>query len=73
MLQFDRVTLDSETETLRRQRVRDFVADNQHHMPQPNSDFVTGHDPEFSAKLRSAGLDRHDLAQRVWWRRAEQF
>jgi alkylation response protein AidB-like acyl-CoA dehydrogenase len=54
MLQFDRVTLDSKTETLR-QKVRDFVADNQHHMPQPNSDFVTGHDAEFSAKLGQQG------------------
>ena len=24
-------------------------------MPQPNSDFVTGHDPEFSAKLGEQG------------------
>ena len=54
MLQFDRVTLDSESEVLR-QRVRDFVADNEHHMPQPNSDFVTGHDTEFSAKLGAQG------------------
>ena len=50
MLQFDRVSLDDEAEVLRHQ-VRDFIEDNRAHLPKPNSDFVTGHDPEFSQKL----------------------
>jgi len=54
MLQFDRVSLEASTETLRAE-VRAFLADNKHHFEQPNSDFVTGHDPEFSAKLGAQG------------------
>ncbi|RPG23451.1 MAG: acyl-CoA dehydrogenase, partial [Gammaproteobacteria bacterium TMED92] len=54
MLQFDRVELDSESDDLRHQ-VRDFIAANAEHLPQPNSDFVTGHDAEFSRKLGDKG------------------
>ena len=54
MLQFDRVSLDDEAEVLRHQ-VRDFIEDNRAHLPKPNSDFVTGHDPEFSQKLGEHG------------------
>ncbi|MEM9623827.1 MAG: acyl-CoA dehydrogenase family protein [Pseudomonadota bacterium] len=54
MLQFDRVNLDPGTDQLR-EEVRAFLADNQNHFPQPNSDFVTGHDPEFSRKLGEQG------------------
>jgi acyl-CoA dehydrogenase len=50
LLQFDRVSLDEATATLR-QEVREFIEDNRRHLPRPNSDFATGHDPEFSAKL----------------------
>ena len=49
-LQFDRIALDAETENLREQ-VRQFVQENESHFERPNSDFVTGHDPEFSRKL----------------------
>ncbi len=54
MLQFDRVSLDSDTETLRAQ-VREFLEDNKSHFTTPNSDFGTGHDPEFSRKLGERG------------------
>ena len=54
MLQFDRVSLDDEAEVLR-QQVRGFIEDNREHLPKPNSDFVTGHDPEFSQKLGEQG------------------
>ena len=54
MLQFDRVELDSESDALRH-HVREFIADNKDHLPQPNSDFVTGHDAEFSRKLGAKG------------------
>lgn len=54
MLQFDRVSLDAATEDLRAE-VRDFLRQNAGHFPQPNSDFVTGHDAEFSAKLGERG------------------
>ena len=54
MLQFDRVSLDAESQVLR-QQVRDFIEDNRAHLPKPNSDFVTGHDPEFSQKLGEQG------------------
>ena len=50
LLQFDRVSLDEATATLR-QEVREFIEDNRRYLPRPNSDFATGHDPEFSAKL----------------------
>ena len=54
MLQFDRVSLTPECETLR-QEVRQFLAETTEHFPKPNSDFVTGHDPEFSRKLGERG------------------
>ncbi|HCD26967.1 MAG: acyl-CoA dehydrogenase [SAR116 cluster bacterium] len=54
MLQFDRVSLSPESEALREQ-VREFVAAHRDHMPRPNSDFVTGHDAEFSQKLGQQG------------------
>ncbi len=54
MLQFDRVNLDAQTEKLRAE-VRAFLADNKAHLTQPNSDFVTGHDPAFSQKLGERG------------------
>ena len=53
-LQFDRIALDAETENLREQ-VRQFVQENESHFERPNSDFVTGHDPEFSRKLGEKG------------------
>ena len=54
MLQFDRVSLNDESQVLR-QQVRDFIAENKAHLPRPNSDFVTGHDAEFSQKLGEQG------------------
>lgn len=54
VLQFDRVSLDEESVALR-QQVRMFIDENRQHLPRPNSDFVTGHDPEFSAKLGAQG------------------
>jgi alkylation response protein AidB-like acyl-CoA dehydrogenase len=54
VLQFDRVSLDADSQVLR-QQVRDFIEDNHAHLPKPNSDFVTGHDPEFSQKLGEQG------------------
>ena len=54
MLQFDRVSLDADSQVLR-QQVRDFIEDNRSHLPKPNSDFVTGHDAEFSQKLGEQG------------------
>lgn len=38
-----------------RQEVRAFLADNAAHLSRPNSDFTTGHDPEFSRKLGQRG------------------
>jgi len=49
-----RVTLPEETQTLRGE-VRAFLADNAEHLARPNSDFTTGHDPEFSRKLGAQG------------------
>ena len=54
MLQFDRVSLAPETERLRTE-VRSFLAANQDHFETPNSDFSSGHDPEFSAKMAAQG------------------
>ena len=54
MLQFDRVSLTEEAEALRAE-VRAFLQETQAHFPKPNSDFVTGHDPEFSRKLGAQG------------------
>ena len=54
VLQFDRVSLDDQSQVLR-QQVRDFIENNREHLPKPNSDFVTGHDAEFSHKLGEQG------------------
>ena len=54
MLQFDRVELDNQSDALRHE-VREFIAANERHLPRPNSDFVTGHDAAFSAKLGAQG------------------
>lgn len=54
MLQFDPVELPEHTDALR-QEVRDFLASETQHLTRPNSDFSTGHDPEFSAKLGARG------------------
>ena len=54
MLQFDRVGLGADAEALRSE-VRAFIAANREHFPVPNSDFGTGHDPQFSAKLGAQG------------------
>ena len=54
LLQFDRIELPESTETLRRE-VRAFISANSSHFGRPNSDFTTGHDPEFSAKLGREG------------------
>lgn len=54
MLQFDRASLPESTETLRLE-VRDFLRSNGAHLARPNSDFTTGHDPEFSRKLGRQG------------------
>ena len=54
MLQFDRVSLDDETQSLRAE-VRAFLKENERHFETPNSDFSTGHDAEFSQKLAQSG------------------
>jgi alkylation response protein AidB-like acyl-CoA dehydrogenase len=54
VLQFDRVTLPESSLTLRSE-VREFLRDNASHLERPNSDFATGHDPEFSRKLGRRG------------------
>ena len=54
MLQFDRVSLPDEAEQLRGE-VREFLAETREHFPVPNSDFGTGHDPEFTKKLAQQG------------------
>ncbi len=54
MLQFDRISLKKETESLRAE-VRAFLQENRGHFAHPNSDFSTGHDPEFSRKLGAKG------------------
>ena len=54
MLQFDPVELPEGTEALRRE-VRDFLADNADRVSAPNSDFSSGHDAEFSARLGERG------------------
>ena len=54
MLQFDRISLQEETESLRAE-VRSFLDDNRAHFEHPNSDFGSGHDPEFSRKLGEQG------------------
>jgi alkylation response protein AidB-like acyl-CoA dehydrogenase len=54
MLQFDRVSLNADTEVLR-EEVRAFLDENKAHFPKPNSDFSSGHDPKFSRKLGEKG------------------
>ena len=54
MIKFDRVKLDSKTEVLRA-KVREFLDKNPEHLQARNSDFVTGHDPDFSKKLGAEG------------------
>ncbi len=54
MLQFDAIELPEGTEALR-EEVREFIAANEDLIGTPNSDFTTGHDPEFSARLGEQG------------------
>jgi alkylation response protein AidB-like acyl-CoA dehydrogenase len=54
LLRFDPISLPVETEALR-EEVRGFLRDNAEHLEARNSDFTTGHDPEFSAKLGERG------------------
>ncbi len=54
MLQFDRVALPESSLALRAE-VREFLRQHSEHLSQPNSDFATGHDPEFSRKLGARG------------------
>lgn len=54
MLQFDSIRLPEETEALRRE-VRVFLDEQRALIGTPNSDFTTGHDPEFSARLGERG------------------
>jgi len=54
VLQFDRIALPPETETLRAE-VRAFLAGAGEHLARPNSDFTTGHDPAFSRKVGAKG------------------
>ncbi|XOV89858.1 MAG: acyl-CoA dehydrogenase family protein [Pseudomonadota bacterium] len=54
MLQFDSVTLPDGSDALREQ-VRTFLDEHRKHLPRPNSDFTSGHNPEFSALLGQQG------------------
>ena len=54
MLKFDAMQLPEAAEALR-EEVRAFVADNRDLIGRPNSDFTTGHDREFSARLGEQG------------------
>ena len=54
MLQFDQVELPESTAALR-EEVRGFLAEQAGSLPRPNSDFGSGHDPEFSRKLGERG------------------
>jgi alkylation response protein AidB-like acyl-CoA dehydrogenase len=54
MLTFDRAGLPEAAEALR-EEVRAFLHDARDRLPRPNSDFTTGHDPEFSAELGARG------------------
>ena len=54
MLRFDGVTLPDNTTDLRRE-VRAFLAGYDGALPRPNSDFGSGYDPEFSARLGERG------------------
>ena len=53
-LKLDRVGLPESSEALRAQ-VRGFLEANRDSLPHPNSDFSSGHDPEFSARLGAQG------------------
>lgn len=53
-LKLDRVGLPESSEALRAQ-VRSFLEANRDSLPHPNSDFSSGHDPEFSARLGAQG------------------
>ena len=54
MLRFEPTSLPENTEPLR-QEVRDFLSREGAHLQSRNSDFTTGHDPAFSAKLGAKG------------------
>jgi len=54
VLQFDSMQLPESTEALRRD-VREFLSGQSERIAKPNSDFTTGHDPEFSALLGQRG------------------
>ena len=54
MFQFDAVALPAEAIALR-QEVRAFLTECAEQLPPPNSDFGSGHDPAFSAKLGRRG------------------
>tara|TARA_Y100001934_G_scaffold252193_1_gene316032 strand:- start:365 stop:1495 length:1131 start_codon:yes stop_codon:yes gene_type:complete len=54
VLQFDQVELPAAAEALRAQ-VREFLREQAAQLPRPNSDFGSGHDPEFSARVGAKG------------------
>ncbi len=54
MLKLDAKQLPDAAEALR-QEVRSFIAENEALIGRPNSDFSTGHDPDFSARLGERG------------------
>jgi acyl-CoA dehydrogenase len=54
VLQFDRISLPEHSQALRAE-VRQFLRESAQHLERPNSDFTTGHDPEFSRKLGARG------------------
>ena len=54
MLRFDRVALPDDSGELRRE-VRAFLENYEGELPRPNSDFGSGHDPQFSARLGERG------------------
>ena len=54
MLRFDRTVLPDNAAELRRE-VRAFLDNYDGELPRPNSDFGSGYDPEFSAKLGERG------------------
>ena len=54
MLKLDAMQLPDSAEALR-QEVRSFITENRALVGRPNSDFTTGHDPEFSSLLGAQG------------------
>ncbi len=54
MLQFDQISLPERTEELRRE-VRAFLAEHEGFLSHRNSDFTSGHNPEFSRLLGQRG------------------